>query len=155
MHFAGREKNTVGEAAVAHDAEGLVVFAAIGEAAAAGVAFLAVEVRFDGAAVTRADMAYVFTDGNNLDAEFVSWDPGVGEEGHFAEVAAEVGATDPHAVDADEDFVGSGRGGFGDVDEFEVFGFGELDRFHWGLLKVGQCVEGYPAHEWGLGNRAI
>jgi hypothetical protein len=118
-----------------------VVLAAIGVAATAGVTLLAVDVGLDGAAIARLDVGHVFADFENLDPEFVTGDAGVGKEGHFAEVAPEIGAADSDAIDADEDIIWPRGAGIVDVDDVEVFGFGELDGFH-GKFKSGVMITG-------------
>ncbi len=130
VEFASGEEEEFGEAAVAHYAEGLVRFAAIGEAASAGVAGLAIDVRLDGAVHSGGDVGDMGADGEDFDAEFVAGDAGVGEEGHFAEVPCVIGATDADAVDANEGLVGGGWRGGGEGEGAEGERGVERDGFH-------------------------
>ena len=130
VHFPRGQKDALGHAAVAHDAEGFVGLAAIGEAASAGVAVAAVDVGLHGAAVAGRDVRDARADGEHLDTQLVAGDARVAEEGHLAEVAGDVRAADADAMDAEKDFAGGGRGGFGDVDASPGFGLFELKGFH-------------------------
>src|SRR6185295_15843809 len=91
VELSGRDSEQRAKAAVAVDAERLVVDAAVGVAAGAGVAVLAVDVRLDRAPVAGRHVRHARADGDDLDAEFAAGDAGVAEERQLAEVAAEVG----------------------------------------------------------------
>jgi hypothetical protein len=56
------------QAPIAVDTQGLVAFTAIGVAAAAGIATLAIQVRFDGATLTGPQIPDLFADGHDFDA---------------------------------------------------------------------------------------
>ena len=120
VQLAGRHEEARPQAAVAMDAERLVLLAAVGVAAAAGVALLAVDVRLDRAAIARPDVGHARADGEHLDAQLVARDARIAEEGHLAEVAADVGAADADPVDADQGLARAGLLRGGDVDAFPV-----------------------------------
>ena len=130
VQFAGREQELLGHAAVAHHAEGLMVLAAVGEAAATAVARLAVDVGLDRAMVARLDVRHARADGEDLDAELMTRNTRVGVERHLTEIAAVVGAADADAVDAHDRLAGRGRGRFRDVDARELTGLVETDGLH-------------------------
>src|SRR6058998_3632306 len=92
VKLARGQDHPFAHAAVAHHAKGPVTFAAVGMAAAAGVALLAVEVRLDSAAITWPDIRHAFADGEHFDSQFVPRNARIAEEGHFSEVPAVVGA---------------------------------------------------------------
>jgi hypothetical protein len=114
------------------DAEDFEVPAAVSAATFAGGALPAVDVGFDGAAVAGLDVGDALADFEDFDAELVTGDAGVAVEGHFAQIAGDVGAAYPDAVDADEGFAGGRERGFFEVDGLEVEGFLELDGLHGG-----------------------
>src|SRR5207249_175107 len=118
------------QSAVAVDAERLVLLTAIVAALATGVAGLTVDVRLDGAAVAGPDVAHAGADFQHLDAQLVAGDARVAEERHLAEVAADVGAADADAVDADQRLAGAGAIRAVDVDALEVLGGFEEEGFH-------------------------
>jgi len=62
----------------------LVVLAAVGMSSTAGVTRLAIDIGLNGGVVTDSDVGDVFAEGDDLDAEFVTGDSGVAEEGHLA-----------------------------------------------------------------------
>ncbi len=85
----------------------------------------AVEVRLDGAAVADLKMRDAFTHGEDFDAEFMPKDARELDEGHLAEVTAEIGAADADGADGDEGFAVLRRGCFGERGPGEGFGGGE------------------------------
>jgi hypothetical protein len=125
------------------DTERLVVLAAVGVARAAGVAALAVDVGFHGAAVAGPDPGDIGADGQHLDAKLVAWDARVGVERHLAEVTAVVGATDPDFMHADEGFTRAGLRGFGAFDETPGERLFELKGFH-AEDSLAFAVDGIP-----------
>jgi hypothetical protein len=131
MELVRGKDHALAHAAVAMHAEDLQRFAAVGAAALAGVAGAAVEVRLDGAAVADAEMRDAFTDGEDFDAEFMAEDAWELDEGHFAEVAAEVGAADADGADGDEGLAVARRMRFGERGPGEGFGGGEGEGASW------------------------
>ena len=85
----------------------------------------AVEVGLDGATVADLEMGDTFTDGEDFDTEFMTKDARELDEGHLAEVAAEVGAADADGADGDEGFAKLRRGGFRERGPSEVLGGSE------------------------------
>ena len=125
-----RQQELRAQAAVAVDAQDLQLLAAVRVAAAAGVAVGIINIRLHGAAVAGLDVGDALADGDDLDAQLVAGDARVAEEGHLAEVAAEVRPADADPVDAHQGLAGSGRGGLGGVDEGEVLGGLQEQGFH-------------------------
>src|SRR5262249_14354737 len=74
------------------------------------------DVRLDRAAVAGPDVGHARADGEHLDAELVAGDTRVAEEGHLAQVAADVGAADADAVDAHQRLARPRRRGPVDLD---------------------------------------
>jgi hypothetical protein len=66
MQLPGGYEKPGTQAAIAVDPQCLVAFTAIGMAATAGIATLAIQVRFDGAALTSPHIRDAFTDGHDL-----------------------------------------------------------------------------------------
>jgi len=124
------------------DAEDFEVPAAVSTAAFAGGAGLAVDVRFDGAAVAGFDVGDVGSDFEDFDDELVAGDAGVAVEGHFAQIAGYVGPADSDAVNADEGFAGTRVRGFFEVNCRELEGFLELDGLHGRQWLVVRCRGG-------------
>jgi hypothetical protein len=118
------------QAAVAVDTERLMVLAAIGVTALAGVALLAIDVRLHRAAIAGLDVRDIGADLDDLDAELVAGDARLAEEGHLAEVAAEVGAADADAMDADDRVAGAGTRRLRHIDAAKLLRLLELDGFH-------------------------
>ena len=142
VELARREEQALAHAAVAHHAERLVVFAAVREAAAAGVTALAIDVRLDRAVVAGCDIGHAFAHGEDLDAEFVAGDAGVGKERHFAEEAAVVRPADADAVVAHQRLARRGRGGLREFEGAEFLRGVERDGFHG---NVGGSMARRPA----------
>jgi ABC-type thiamine transport system substrate-binding protein len=118
------------QAAIAVNAQGLVAFAAICVAAAAGIATLAIQVRFDGATLARPQIPDTFADGHDFDAEFVSGNSRVAEVGHLAQKSANVRAANADAMYAHQGFVRTWRRRLGNVDHAETARLFQLDGFH-------------------------
>src|SRR5437868_3535281 len=104
MQLARRHDELGPQTAVAVNPERLMLFAAVGVAALAGVTRLAVDVRLDGAMIAGLNVGDRSADLEHLDAEFVSRDARIAGERHLAEVAADVGAADADAMDAHKRF---------------------------------------------------
>src|SRR5205085_2596520 len=96
----------------------------------AGRTRLAIQVRLDGAAVTRLDVGDVGADLEHLDAQLMAGNTRIAEERHLAQVAADVGAADADAMDANQGLSGAGTVGLGYADLLEQTGSFQLDRFH-------------------------
>tara|TARA_B100000809_G_scaffold224362_2_gene234462 strand:+ start:897 stop:1202 length:306 start_codon:yes stop_codon:yes gene_type:complete len=90
------------------DSEYLQPGAAIGAAIPAGDAIVAVEIGFDGAEVSGAQPRSVLSDLEDLNAELVTENAWVFQEGLAAPVGMQVGAADPYPVNPDEGFALSG-----------------------------------------------
>jgi hypothetical protein len=101
------------------DSKGLVVMTAVGVTPSTGMAPLAVEIGFHAAPVSDGHPGHTLTDSHNLDAQFVSGNPGIGKERHLPQVASEVGAADADLMDTDHCFAQSGIRGRFDVDHPE------------------------------------
>ena len=92
---------------------------------AAGMALLAVHVGLDGAAVAGADVGDAGADGEDFDAEFVAGDARVAEEGHLAEIPANIGPADSDPMNADQGLAGAGTGRLRNGDRAEAAGLFE------------------------------
>jgi hypothetical protein len=96
-----------GQAAVAVDAEHLEPFAAVGTAAAAGVTVRIVEIRLDGTAIARPDVRHAVPT-SSTSTPVRAPDARITEERHLAEIAADVGAANADAMDANQCLAGTG-----------------------------------------------
>src|SRR5580704_16007264 len=94
MQFSGGDSEERAQTAVAVDPQRLVILAAIGVAARAGIALLTIDVRLHGASVARFDVADSLADRNDFDAEFVSRNARIAEERHLAEIAGKISPAD-------------------------------------------------------------
>ena len=94
------------------------------------MAFPAIQVWFDRAAISGADVGYAFPDLEHFHTQFVTGNARVVEEGKFSEVTTDVGPAYAHPRRADESFSGSGLGRFGCFKESEGFGRSQLEGFH-------------------------
>ena len=112
------------------------MFTAVGVSSLTGVTTLAVHIRLDSTAVTGHDILDPWSNIEDLDAQFVPWDPGVTEKRKFAEVATVVRSADSYTTNGNEHFVRGWLLRLSDVYQAKVFGFFQLNRFH-GLLSVG------------------
>ena len=140
MELAGGHGEQLPQAAVAVHAERLVVFAAVGEAAGAGVAPLAVDVGLDAAAVAGSHVRDAGADGHHFDGQLMAGDPRITEERHLAEVAAVVGAADADGMHADHSLAGPRLGRLGNIDEPERLRLFELQGLH-GVTPGGRRNE--------------
>lgn len=98
------ENHSFPHPAIRVDAENLQGLATVGATLGAGMAVAAVQIRLDATAVTRIQMPHLRADGEDLDAEFMSEDSRELDEGHLAQVTAEVGAADADGFDRNESF---------------------------------------------------
>ena len=120
------------------NAEDLHAGAAVGGAFEAGRRGGIVDVGFERALVAGLHVRDAFTGRQHLESEFVTGDARIGKERHLAEIAGEIGPADAHAVGADQRLAGAGRGRFGEIDDVDLFGAGELDGFH-GEVERQKC----------------
>src|SRR5262249_24429055 len=81
----------------------------------------------------------------DLDAEFMAGDSRVAIEGHFAQVATDVGPADADAVDADEGFAGPWPRGFWNGDGSEATWLFQLNGVHARLTEGDGVVVGREA----------
>ena len=130
------------QASVTVHAERLMVLTAVGQPALAGGTPLAIDVRLHAAAVARLDVRHPCADGHHLDPQFVPWDPRVAEEGHLAQVAAEVSAADADSVHANDCLAGERRRGLRDLDTPEILGLFQQQRLHWITFFRGGRFQG-------------
>ena len=119
MKFTGWHRVVPPKASVAMHAQGLIVMTTIGVPPATGVAVLAIQVGLDAAPISGTHVRDPVTDAYHFDAQFMPWNPGVGKEGHLAQVTSEVGAANAHLMDADHGLTRAGSGGFIDIDDPE------------------------------------
>ena len=101
-------------------AQHLQPLAAIRPAAAAGVAGRVVDVGLDRAAVARPDVRHALADRDHFDAQFVPQNPRIRDKRHLAEIGADIGAADAHAMHADQRLARTGRRGIGQLDRCEL-----------------------------------
>ncbi len=127
------------------DADDLDAGAAVGRSFLGGAGVGIVDVGLERAFVTGLDVGDAFTDGDHFESEFVTRGAGVGEEGKFAEVAGEVGATDAHAMGADQCLSGAWCFGIRDVNGGDFFNVGEFDGKHWNGEWRGEKSELFRA----------
>src|SRR5438067_277466 len=80
----------------------LELLAAIGPAAATGVAVGVVDVRLHRTPIARLDIGHARPDIEHLDTELVAGDARIAEEGHLAEIAADIGAANADPMHAHE-----------------------------------------------------
>ena len=113
VQLAGRDDELRPQAAVGVDAEDLQVLAAVRRPRRQAKHCLAVDVRLDRAAVAGLDVGHAGADRDDFDAQLVAGNARVAEERHLAEIAADVGAADADAMDADEGFAAAGGRGSG------------------------------------------
>jgi hypothetical protein len=106
------------------------MLAAIREAAPARIALLAIEIRLDGALVARFYVRNALTDGQHLCPQFMPGDSRIGKEGHLAKISAEIGATDPDTLYAQQRFAWTGFVGPRDIRLTPALRFFEQECFH-------------------------
>jgi hypothetical protein len=130
VELSGGQREQWPQTTVAVNTQGLVVFAAVGQSPLAGRTLLAVDVGLDAAAVARLHVRDTRADGHHLDPQLMPRNPRIAEEGHLAEIAAVVGATDAHRMHADDHLAGRRRFGFGCLDESKRPGFFQQQGLH-------------------------
>src|SRR5215218_1005495 len=130
MELSRRQNHPFAHAAVAHHAECLVGFAAIREAATAGVAVAAIDVRLDRAAIAKLHVCHVQTDLQYFHAQLVAGNAWIAEERHFAEETTDIRAANADAINPQQRFVRPGLWRLRNVDAAKLFGLFELDGFH-------------------------
>jgi hypothetical protein len=99
-------------------------------ASLAGVAILAIKVRFDGALVSWLYSIHVIADFQHLYSQLVSGDAGIGKERHLAEISADIGAANSDTSNTYEYVIGTRLAWIGNVYPFPVLGLFELKCFH-------------------------
>ena len=119
MEFASWDRVVSPKASVAMHAQGLVVMTTIGVTPATGMAVLAIQVGLDAAPISGTHVRDPVADAHHFDAQFMPRNPRVGEEGHLAQVAAEVGTANAHLMDANHSLTRAGSRRFVDVDDPE------------------------------------
>src|SRR5438552_15368096 len=110
MQLSRRDDETRAHSPVGMDAQDLEIAAAVGPPAPAGRASLAIHVRLDRATAANLDVLHIRPDLQHLHAKLVSRDARIAEEGHLAEITADVRAADADAMDANQRFSGGGAG---------------------------------------------
>ena len=138
MELAGRNVQPLAHPAVHVHPEHLQPLTAVPASTTAGRALLAVEIRFDGAAVTGPDGRDIGSRLANLNAELVAEDPRIREERLPAAPRVKISAADTDAPDANQGAARRERAGRIGVDGAQVAGF----------------VQDYGAHAGALGLRA-
>ena len=116
VQLSGRHKEARPQAAVAVDAQRLVLLTAIGQSATAGVALLAVDIRLDRTVVAGADVGDAVADLKHLDAQLMARDARVAEERHLAQIATNISPADADLVDAHQGLARGRLRRLGDVD---------------------------------------
>src|SRR3954464_3621541 len=112
------------------DTERLIVLAAITVAAPSGAALLAIQVRLDGTAVAELNTRHAFGSSQDFHSKFVSGNSWITEERHFAEKPGNIRATNAHIVNAHEDLAIRGCRRTGDLNNFAMERFFELNGAH-------------------------
>jgi predicted short-subunit dehydrogenase-like oxidoreductase (DUF2520 family) len=96
-------------AAIPVDAEHLEYFATIGFSKTAGVTSAAVQVGLDTAMSTHFKVSNVAAQCKNFDAQLVAENSWILNEGHLAQVATQICATNSNGTDSYQSFVGPWR----------------------------------------------
>ena len=112
------------------DAQHLEVLAAVAGSALTSVALWIIDVWLDTTAVAWLDVGHVLSDFQDLNAQFVTQDARIGNEGKRASVTTEIGAADAHAVNAHAGLTLTGSRGRFDVGTGELVGLLKNDGFH-------------------------
>ena len=115
MQFARGNDNSRPHAAIGMHAEHLELLATVRPALPAGVASLAIQIRLDGAAISRFDVRHVRADGENLDAQLMPRDPRITEKRKLPQVTGDIRAADADAMHANQCLTRRRRGGLVDL----------------------------------------
>jgi hypothetical protein len=83
------------------------------------VALLAIQVRLHAAPISGTHVGDPVADAHHFDTQFMPRNPRIGEEGHLAQVASEVGAANAHLMDTDHGLTRARSGGFIEIDDPE------------------------------------
>jgi hypothetical protein len=102
------------------------MLAAIGEAASARIALLAIDVGFNTASVSHLNIRNPFSNRQDFDTQFMPWDPGIGKEREFPQVSAEIGSAHADAMYPNQHFSRPGRIRFSNVDLLPELRLNEL-----------------------------
>jgi hypothetical protein len=130
MQLPGGYKEAGTQPAIAVDSQRLVAFAAIGMAATAGIAVLAIQVRFDGGALSGPHIRDALTDGDDFNSKLVPWNARITEKGHLAQKPAEIGSANADAMHAHQRFARTGFGRLSLFDHAEGVRLFQLNGFH-------------------------
>ena len=130
MQLVGWQQEPFAHAAVLVHADHLEAFAAISPALAAGVAFAAIHVRLNRAAVAGLNIFNTLTHRHHLHTQFVTGNNGVRKERHLTEVTGNIRAANAHAMHLHQRLARAGLRRFIDVRVRKVLGLFENDGFH-------------------------
>ena len=130
MQFVCSNQEAFAQAAINHDSNDFECFAAIGVAGAAGVTCPAIHVRFHTAAVAGLDASDIIGNRQYFDSQFMSGNPGIAEEWHLAEVAADISSADTHSVSSHQCLTRPWLTRIGNVDMNQLSGFLKLNGLH-------------------------
>jgi hypothetical protein len=108
----------------------LMVLAAVGVAAFARVALLAVDVGFHRATVAGLNILHVLTNRHDFNTKLVARDSRITEERHLAQVAAVVRSANSYTVDANHRHSWTRNRWFGNIDIAECLWALELHCLH-------------------------
>ena len=80
--------------------------------------------------ITQDKVVDTLTHGYNFQAQLMSGNPGIGEEGHLAQIAGKVGSADAHTVSADQCLSRARSRRVGEIDHRDDLWLGEFNCFH-------------------------
>jgi hypothetical protein len=100
MEFMTGQDQLVGHAAISVNTEHLQHFATIGFTKAARVTGSAIQVGLDTAMIPHFEVGDVAAHSKNLDAQFVTENPWVLNEGHFAQITTQISSAKTNGTDA-------------------------------------------------------
>jgi len=80
------------------------MFTTVRKSATTRIAFLAIEIRLNRTLIPRFNIDYVCPDLQNLDSELVSRNTRIREEGHFPQIATDIGTADTNTMNPHEGF---------------------------------------------------
>lgn len=102
MQFVGRQQQGLPHPSVHMHAENAETFTAVAAALKAGVAGATVQVRFDRTTISRFNLSDAGAGADHLNAQLVSENARVVNEGHLSQIAGDVGAADANGSNRDE-----------------------------------------------------
>ena len=130
VEFAGRTDPGRAQASVGVNAKNLNAGAAVAVAFPAGRGGGVIDVGFEGASISNLKVVDTLTHGYNFQAQLMSGNPGIGEEGHLAQIAGKVGSADTHTVSADQCLSRARSRRVGEIDHRDDLWLGEFNCFH-------------------------